>query len=87
MQFLVLLKELLFALLMVFVGYTAIYGTDSCTLGLIESTNTLRALGRIDHIDLVSLGDGFVWTFGFASTAVDTLFCDLESHVSSMPMV
>jgi hypothetical protein len=78
----VFLHQLLLAFFVIGVGDAAVHRTDSGALRGIEMAHALRALLGVDDINFISDRDGLVWAFGFAGSAVDTLFCDLVSHVT-----
>src|SRR5687768_7711481 len=70
------LEEHVLRLFVVRIGQAAFDRADRLTRFVIVEADALGAELRIDHVDRVTLRDGFVGTFGLAGAAVDAVFGD-----------
>jgi hypothetical protein len=62
------------------VGQAALDGADGLAGLVVVEADALGAELRVDHVDLVALGDGFVRALGLASAAVDAVGRDVGRH-------
>mgnify|MGYP006985672778 CR=1 FL=1 len=62
------------------IKWNAIYRAYLLTLRGIIVTHTFRALGRIDDVDFLALGDGLVGALRFTHVAIDALVGNKQSH-------
>jgi hypothetical protein len=71
---LVLGAQLILGLFVLWILGDAVYGADLYALGSVIVTHTLGAQSGIDHIDLITLGDGGIRTFRLTNITVDAFF-------------
>jgi hypothetical protein len=72
--------EFVMALLVFWILVNAIHRTDFDALGRLVMPHTLGAQGRVDLIDLVTLTNGAVGTFGLTHIAIDAFISDYQRH-------
>jgi hypothetical protein len=79
-QLLPFFQQLLFALLMVIIGYAAIHRADLNTTRGLMSPHALGALIGVNYIDFLSLGDSLIRTLRLTCSAANTLLGNLQCH-------
>jgi hypothetical protein len=80
MQFFGALDQQILALAEVGVGQTTFNGANGLAGLVIEKPDTFGTKFGVNHVDLISLGNRFVGTFWFTSTAVDAIGSDIRGH-------
>lgn len=76
----VLIHQLRLRFNMIRIKWNAIYRAYLNTLRCFKMTNTLSAQSRIDLIDLYTLRDCTIRTFGLTNIAIYTFVCDDKRH-------
>jgi hypothetical protein len=71
---------------MALVERDAIHGADLLALRLVVVADAFGAQVGVDHVDLLSLGDGAVRTLGLADVAVDAVVGDDQGHGLNAPV-
>jgi hypothetical protein len=70
----------LFLQWMIWVGHAAIHRAHQGALGLIVIAHTFPALLRVNHVDLIPLGDGLIRALRLTGPTQDTFVGDHIGH-------
>ncbi len=62
------------------IGQTTLDRADRLTRLVVVETDALGAQLGVDHVDRITLGDGFVGALRLAGAAVDAIGSDVSSH-------